>query len=339
MSRLLTPIDLFRLRRKARSLVVLDGDASLLRRHRVVLTALRSIVENHSHYATTIVRSNTVSAILQARRRHTRPEHELMALVSYGAEQRYPSDYDLWFTLLESHVVESARSRIQRLYTTLDSTNADLGEIFRQSGFVPFSRQIVLRLDGPDWDQGTRIATMHPQTRHDVWSVHQLYGQITPRPVQLAEAKAARDWMLPLATPWESVKQRAWVQRHNDQVVASLRIQSGREAHVIRLFVHPNVRDEVPDMLRFGMSQIADTLPIWLVLRDYQSDLLWSAQDLGFQPFSEQSLLVRHNVAIIRRPALARVLESTHDQGTPIPTIVPAANKQARFYVPTKRHH
>ncbi len=339
MSRLLTPIDVFRLRRKARSLVMLDGDASLLRRHRLVFTAIRSILENHSTYATTIVRSNAVSAVLQSHRRHSRPEHVLMALAAYGPEQRYPSDHDLWFTLLESHVVESARNRIQRLYTTLDNAHADLAEIFRQSGFAPFSRQILLRLDGPDWDQGTRIAAMAAQTRHDVWGIHQLYGHTTPRPVQLAEAKAARDWMLPLVTPWEPVKQRAWVQRHNEQVVASLRIQSGRAAHVMRLLVQPNMRDEVPDMLRFGMSQIADTLPIWLVLRDYQEDLMWFAQDLGFQPFSEQSLLVRHNVAFIRRPALARVLEPTHEQGSPIPTIVPAAHKQARFYAPTKRHH
>lgn len=339
MSRLLTPIDVFRLRRKARTLVMLDGDVSLLRRHRVVLLAIRSILENHSAYSTTVVRNHAVSAILQSRLRHSRPEYELMALASYGPDQRYPSDHDLWFTLLESHVVDSARNRIQRLYATLDNTHADLAEIFRQSGFAPFSRQILLRLDGPDWDQGTRIASMSPQTRHDVWGIHQLYGHITPRPVQLAEAKAARDWMLPLATPWDSVKQRAWVQRHNDQVVASLRIQSGREAHVMRLLVQPSMRDEVADMLRFGMSQIADTLPIWLVLRDYQEDLLWSAQDLGFQPFSEQSLLVRHNVAFIRRPALARVLEPTHEQGSPIPTIIPAANKQARFYVPTRQHH
>jgi hypothetical protein len=339
MSRLLTPIDLFGLRRKARSLVVLDGDISLLRRHRVVLLAVRSILENHSTHSTTVVGNGPISAILQARLRHLRPERELMALASYGPDQRYPSDHDMWFNLLESHVVQSARDRIQRLYATLDNQHADLTEIFRQSGYAPFSRQLLLRLDGPDWDQGTRIAIMQPQTRHDVWGIHQLYGQTTPRPVQLAEAKTARDWMLPLATPWERTKQRAWVQRHTDQIVASLRIQSGREAHVMHLLVQPSARDEVPDMLRFGMSQIADTLPIWLVLRDYQEDLIWSAQDLGFQPFSEQSLLVRHNVAFIRRPAFARVLEPNHEQGSPIPTIVPAANKQARFYATHKRHH
>ena len=339
MSRLLTPIDLFGLRRKARSLVVLNGDVTLLQRHRTLLLAMRSILENHSTHTTTIVRNGSISAILQAQLRNQRPERELIAFASYGAEQRYPSDHDMWFELLESHVVQSARERIQRLYATLDNHHADLAEIFRQSGYAPFSRQVLLRLDGPDWDQGTRLATMQPQTRHDVWGIHQLYGQITPRPVQLAEAKAARDWMLPLATPWDTVKQKAWVQRHNDQVISSLRIRSSRESHIIHLLVQPDARNEVTDMLRFGISQIADTLPIWLVLRDYQEELLWSAQDLGFQPFSEQSLLVRHNVAFIRRPAFARVLEPNTDQGSPIPTIVPAANKQARFYAPPKRHH
>jgi hypothetical protein len=337
MSRLLTPTDLFTLRRKPRALALLHDEALSVQRHGPLLFSLRSLLTNSGRYTTFIHRENRIQAMLQAVRRESRPEQTVVALASYGDEHQLPTDHDMWFRLLEAHVAHSARHQIQRLYATQSDATADLSEIFRQSGYTPYVRQIVLRLDGPDWDQGTRIASMHPQGRHDVWGVHQLYGQITPRPVQLAEARAARDWMIPLQAPWLGVKQRAWVHSHHTQVVAALRVSSGRDAHMMQLLIDPHAREQATDVLRFGISQIADTLPIWLVLRDYQEELMWAAQDLGFQPIDEQLRWVRHNVSFIRRSAIARVLEA-HDAGTPVPTIVPAS-EQARLYARTKRNN
>jgi hypothetical protein len=144
--------------------------------------------------------------------------------------------------------------------------------------------------------------------------------------------------MLPLQTPWDGVKRRAWVLHNAAHISAALRVRSGREAHLMHLLIDPNARELATDMLRFGISQIADTLPIWLVLRDYQEELLWSAQDLGFQPIDEQSLWVRHNVSFMRRSAFARVLEPTRESGSPVPSIVPAS-EQARLYARTKRNN
>lgn len=337
MSRLLTPTDLFTLRHKPRGLALLHDEALLVQRHRPLLFGMRSLLTNSGRYTSFVHHENNVMALLQAVRRESRPEQTVVALASYGATHQLPTDHDMWFRVLESHVAHSARHQIQRLYATQSDGTADLGEVFRQSGYTPYVRQVVLRLDGPDWDQGTRIAAMQPQGRHDVWGVHQLYGQITPRPVQLAEARAARDWMIPFQTPWLGVKRRAWVSYHHDQMVASLRVSSGADAHLMQLLITPTARDAATDVLRFGISQIADTLPIWLVLRDYQDELMWAAQDLGFQPIDEQVRWVRHNVSFIRRPAIARVLESS-DAGAPMPTIVPAS-EQARLYARTKRNH
>lgn len=335
MSRLLMPTDLLTIRRKPRALALLHDEAMLVQRHRPWLFAVRSLITNSGRYTSFVHSENTLSAILQAVRRESRPEHTVVALASYGAPHLLPTDHDMWFRLLEAHVAHSARHQIQRLYATQSGATLDLSEIFRQSGYVPYVRQIALRLDGPDWDQGTRLAMMHPQGRHDVWGVHQLYGQTTPRPVQLVEARAARDWMVPWQAPWQAVKQRAWVRYHHTQIVASLHVRSGHDAHVMQLMIDPNAREQATDVLRFGISQIADTLPIWLVLRDYQEELMWSAQDLGFQPIDEQVRWVRQNVSFIRRSAIARVLEPK-ETGTPVPTIVPA-NEQARLYARTKR--
>ncbi|MFM7679924.1 MAG: hypothetical protein ACKO83_13850 [Roseiflexaceae bacterium] len=337
MSRLLTPTDLVTLRRKPRALALLHDEALLVQRHRPLLFSVRSLLTNSGRYTTFVHHEQGVTAVLQAVRRESRPEQTVVALASYGALHQLPTDHDLWFRLLEAHVTHSARHQIQRLYATQSDGTDDLGEIFRQGGFTPYVRQVVLRLDGPDWDQGTRIAPMQVQSRHDVWGVHQLYGHITPRPIQLAEARAARDWMLPLQAPWLGVKRRAWVAYDHAHVVASLRVSSGNDAHLMQLLINPAARDQATEVLRFGISQIADTLPIWLVVRDYQEELLWAAQDLGFQPMAEQVRWVRHNVSFIRRPVMTRVLEP-NDTGTPVPTIVPAS-EQARLYARTKRNH
>ncbi len=337
-SRLLTATDLLTLRRQPRTMALMRSESSLVNHYRPLWFGMRSLITNSGRYTTSLLSEHGVQGMLQAVGRDTHPERTLVAFASYGEAHHSPSDHDLWFRLLEDHVVHSIRHSIQRLYATIPSQSSDTFEIFRQSGYSNFSRELVLRLDGPDWNQGTRLAEMLPQSRHDVWGVHQLYGQVTPRPVQHADAKSARDWMLPLYQPWQQVRHRAWVIRQHDGIAAALHIQSGRDAHELRIMVHPALRDDVTDMLRFGISQIADTLPIWLVLREYQEDLLWSAQDLGFQIVDEQVLLIRHNVAHVRRPAFARVLESSREQGTPIPTIAPAS-EQARLYARTKRHH
>jgi hypothetical protein len=338
MYRILTPPDLLTLRHKPRALALLNPDAMLLSAHRPLLYGLRALLSNHGRHSSSFIRDGAVSAVLHAHAPVSRPERELVALGSYGPLMRYPSDHDLWFRLLEAHVIDSGNHQVQRLYATLSFESNDLSEIFRQSGYSCYARQAVFRLEGPDWNQGTRFAALQPQTRHDVWGVHQLYGSVTPKPVQHAEARTARDWALPIATPWDEYKLRAWVLRHEDRVVASIRIKSSRSAHVVTLLVHPDVRADVADMLRYGMSQIADSLPIWLILREYQEELQWPAQDLGFQPFREHHLLVRHTVAFTRRPVLARVLDPARDQGTPIPSIIPAS-EQARHHVKPERHH
>ncbi|MFM2033007.1 MAG: hypothetical protein RLZZ297_1772 [Chloroflexota bacterium] len=342
MPRLLTPPDLLTLRHKPRALVLLHPDAGLLAAPRPFVYGLRALLSNHGHDSSLYQRDGAVSAVLHATAPSNRPVRELLAFASYGPALRYPSDHDIWYRLLEAHVIASANQQVQRVYATLNAGD-DLDEIFRQSGYGCYAKQTLFRLDGPDWNQGTRVAAMQPQTRADVWGVHQLYGAVTPKPVQHAEARTARDWALPLPTPWDAVKHRAWVLHEAERVVATVRIKSSRTAHVITVMADPDFRADFADMLRHGISQIADTLPIWLSLREYQDELRWPAQDLGFHPYCEQHALVRHMTAFARSTNFARVLEPRRERGTPVPSITPIAAPppptQARHHGTTERHH
>ena len=115
MNRVLTPPDVLTLRHKPRALALLHPDAMLLTAHRPFLYGIRSLLSTHGRYSSSFIRDGAVSAVLHAQAPVTRPERALVALASYGPEMRYPSDHDIWFRLLEAHVIDSGNQQVQRL--------------------------------------------------------------------------------------------------------------------------------------------------------------------------------------------------------------------------------
>lgn len=338
MIRPVTPGDLWTLRRKPRSQVWLYNEAMLARPHRQLPFALRCLLEGGREGATFLYRERGMRAVAQAVGRSGRPEQDIVMLSAYGGGHGHPTDPDVWFRLIEALCAHAGQRRVQRLYAALSQRHEELREIFRQLGFAGYTQQIVLRLEGPDWDQGVTVAPMRPQARRHDWSIHRLYGMITPHLVQQAEARVARDWQLPITEGWRRAPRRGWVLGADDNLNAALRLTSGPAAHVFTLLIHPDTRDIVTDVLRFGLGQIADTLPVYLLLREYQSELLAPASDLGFQPIGEQALLFKQTTVAVRRSSLLPALEPRPEPRGPIPTIS-SLGEDARYYDrPTPYH-
>src|SRR5262245_5877083 len=339
MIRAVTPGDLWTLRRKPRSVVWLYNEAMLAHPHRLFGFALRCLLEGSGRDgATLIYRERGMRAAIQAVGRAGRPEQDIVMMSAYGGGPGHPTDPDVWFRLMERLCVDAGHHRVQRLYAALSQCHEELREVFRQLGFGGYAQQMVLRLEGPDWDQGITLAPMRPQARRDDWGIHRLYGTITPHLVQQAEARVARDWRLPLTQGWRRPRRRAWVLGPDSNLNAYLHLTSGPAAHVLTLLLHPDVRDIVTDVLRFGLGQISDTLPVYLLLREYQSELLMPASDLGFQPIGEQVLLFKQTTVAVRRPSLIQVLEPAGEPRAPIPTIS-SISEDARNYDRATRHH
>lgn len=335
----ITPGDLWTLRHKPRSLVMLYSEPLLVRPHQVFWFAMRSLIEGGRESLTLRYRERGLRAIIQSVGRNGRPEQDVVALASYGAPTRgTPTDPDIWFRLLEQVCVAGGHAGVQRIYAALSQRHEELRELFRQLGFGCYAQQMVLRLDGPDWDQGTTIAPMRPQVRRDVWAIQKLYGAVTPHPVQHAEVRSALDWQLPLAQSIRHPARRAWVLGAADHLTAYLQLQSGPSGHLLTLLIHPELRDQTTDVLRFGLGQISGTLPIYLLLRSYQQELLLPASDLGFQPIGEQALLVKQTTVPARRFALVPALESGTEPRASVPTITPLS-EDTSHYVGTTRHH
>ncbi len=330
--------DLWTLRRKPRSQVMLYSEVMLARPHRMLSFALRCILEGSSYDgATMMFRERGVRAALQSLGRSGRPEHDIVMLTAYGGGRGAPSDPDIWYRLLERLCIQAGRAQVQRLYAALSQRHDELREVFRQLGFTNYTAQMVMRLEGPDWDQGTTLAPMRPQSQRSLFAIHKLYGAITPRHVQHAEARDSRTWKVPRTHPLRP-RARGWVLGSDDNLSAYLHVTSGPIAHVLTLLIHPESRDITTDVLRFGLGQLNDDLPVYLLLRDYQRELMLPASDLGFQPIGEQALFVKHTTVVARRPILVRSLEPILESRTPISTIS-SFREDAREYVRSTRHH
>lgn len=324
MIRPVTLGDFWTLRRKPRSLVILYNEAMLAQPHRPFWFGLRCMLEgNGRDGATFVYRERGMRAAVQSIGRNGRAEQDIVLLATYGSGRGHPTDPDVWFRLLEALCSHAGRHRVQRIYAALSQRHDELREIFRQLGFNNYTQQTVLRLEGPDWDQGTTLAPMRSEARRDIWAIHKLYGATTPHPVQQAEARQARAWLLPLTQGWHRPRRRAWVLGPDDDLIAYLHLTSGPSAHILTLFIQPDARDITTDILRFGLAQIPDALSVYLLLRDYQRELLLPAQDLGFQPIGEQALLFKQTTVAVRHPFLMPAFESGAEPGARIPTITP----------------
>ena len=324
MIRSVVPGDLWSLRRKPRHQVVLFTEELLAQVHRPAWFALRCMLRgNGRERSMAVYQERGVGAVLQAQGRRSRPEQDIIYLATTGPQTAWrASDYELWYRLLERICVTAGQHQVQRLYAAPPRLQADLREIFRQIGFQAFAHTTILQLSGPDWNQGTTLAAMRVQSRRDHWAIHKLYGATTPHLVQHAEVRNARHWALPLTQRWLSGAHRAaWVLGPADDLVAYLRLTSGSAGHVFSLLIRSAARDAAVEVLRFGLAQLSDTRPVYLFLREYQGELLASAQDLGFQSIGEQALLVKHMVVPARRSLLVPAREPSLELRAPAPRI------------------
>lgn len=323
MIRSVAPGDLWSLRRKPRNQVMLYTEGMLAQAHRPVWFALRCLLQGNGRDCFMAVSQERGStAIVQAAGRSGRPEQDVVYLSTVGSQAaRLPSDYDLWFRLLERLCINAGHHHVQRLYAAAPSQHNEVREIFRQLGFQAYAHTTLLHLSGPDWDQRTTLAAMRVQSRRDHWAIHKLYGAVTPHLVQHAEVRNARHWSLPMRQRLGGQRRTAWVLGPDDDFVAYLRLTSGISGHVFTMLVRPDARDQAVDVLRFGLAQLSDTRPVYLVLREYQEELLAPSQDLGFQPIGEQALLVKSMVVAVRRPLLVPSFEPALESQATAPRI------------------
>lgn len=199
-----------------------------------------------------------------------------------GAWAPDPSGTDgLWAELLAALGVAAGRQGTMRLLARLPVE--ERVELFRQVGFAPFAEEILLLWDGAAQTPANPLDELRPLQPGDLWAVQRLHVALTPPIVQQAEGGY---------TSAPQPGEEAWTWQEGADIRAYLRRQRGPRGTRLGLLLDPAARQQAQAVLAHGLAGAQP--PVYLVLRSYQGELLEVARRLGFRPYAEQVLLVKH---------------------------------------------
>ena len=194
---------------------------------------------------------------------------------------------DVWLSLLDQAVAEVGQFGVHSLVAEADETGPEL-PVLRRAGFAVYARQdIWARTQDDDAVEEKSTYRLRPRLENDDWDIQLLYANTVPRLVQLVE-------------PVPSMEAGGmWVQRDDkNELTAFVQIHEGSVATWMRFYVHPSAESEAQEILRSALLVRAAqrTQPVYLCLRRYEGWLPSVLQQMGFQKWSSQALLVKHTV-------------------------------------------
>lgn len=212
-------------------------------------------------------------------------------------------DYNVTVAMLEHAVVAAGQCGARRILTRLD-VESSLMPAMRSVGFSSYGREQVFLLESASGASGK--VGIRAQAKSDVWSVHQLYIQTTPRDVQNAEALTSHAWDVDI----EGRSQRGWFVVSDSGVGAYVRVRTSRHYHVLDVLVAPEMRTGLKSVLAGVQVVLAQETPrpTYLLLRGYQLDLLNVIAEQVQGLVSEQHLMVKYTTATT--PGSIRLAES-----------------------------
>lgn len=206
---------------------------------------------------------------------------------------------------LVRHAVKTAGlNGVKRLYARLEP-ECPLQPPMRQVGFTPYGRERVMASGSAPVVPAARGVRVQEQT--DVWAIHQLYLQSTPRDVQYAEALTSHSWDVDAVLRSRGYGCRGWLVADGHLAVAYARAITRRDAHVVDVMVLPNHRDVFPALLSSVFRELAapPSRRVYVVVRHYQSELVSVLEDLGFVTLVEQDVHIRYTTASVRSSVMA----------------------------------
>ncbi len=231
---------------------------------------------------------------------------------------------ELWTALLEYGIAASGSAGAKRLFAAAVEESVACRSL-RTAGFEPYTRQTMLRASGVSSPAGAP-AGMRRQEASDVWSIHQLYHHVTPRPVQFAEAWTSAAWELPRQSPFALLAPdhrpvHQLVLETIDGIGGYCRVTGHHHRARLELLVDPSVRDEVGSFVAAAAEEAGvEGSDLEIVIPQYSSDLIWPLETIGFVTVAERVALVRHTTApavVHERFAVAPVEGERVPKGVP----------------------
>lgn len=202
----------------------------------------------------------------------------------------------VWRELAIQSIRAAGAARAKRIHAMLEDDSAVI-PVLQSVGFSEYAHDTLLVAENITDQSPAGIARR--QEPSDVWAIHQLYHQVTPRPVQYAEALTSNFWSS--ISPGQPTS-RGYVVEDGLEIIAHCRVTRGCDGPVLHLMVHPEadglliplVRDVVQDVGQHGKATIGVIIP------DYLQEYIDPLESIGFAQRGRQSRLVKYTVVARR---------------------------------------
>lgn len=196
--------------------------------------------------------------------------------------------------LLE-HAISQAGSCGARRIMARSEIDSPLTGALRATGFSAFAHEYIYAVPVAPVGQADRMVRM--QAKSDVWSIHQLYLQTTPRDVQNAEAYTSHEWDLDL----EGRSRRGWLIADDSGVVAYVRVKTQRKYHRLDALFVPDKHHVLETLLDsvFASLRLESPRPVFVAVRGYQQEMTSVLAEAGFKPGYDQLMMVRYTTVSI----------------------------------------
>lgn len=196
--------------------------------------------------------------------------------------------------LIEHAISEAGWCGARRIMARSES-GSELTTLLRNVGFSAFGHEIVfVATESPGGEPNREVRT---QLSSDVWSIHQLYLQTTPRDVQNAEALTSHEWDVEL----EGRSVRGWFMTTAGTTTAFLRVRTSRRYHRLDAMFVPGSGSQMGTLFDhvFAILQNESPRPIYVGMRGYQQELESVLVRAELLAEVDQMMMVRYTTASV----------------------------------------
>lgn len=212
---------------------------------------------------------------------------------------------ELWAALMEYTVRRAGEAGARRLRATAEEGGVALASL-RSAGFEPYLRYTVVNGTRPEQPVELPLG-MRQQHPSDVWSVHQLYHHVTPKPVQFAEALTSSAWEPPRRS-FSALMQRrpsdvaGFVLATDHGIEGYCRVDVRGRGALVQLLINPGCFEQAVTFVLAATHEagLGRSAPIRVVIPAYLGELVARFENTGFGVEAERAALVRHTTAPAR---------------------------------------
>lgn len=220
---------------------------------------------------------------------------------------------ELWTALIEFTVQQAGLCGVKRIFASAQSGSPAF-ESLRNNGFGAYENRFVLTWEVSTFPDASMMPGLRKQADSDVWSIHQLYHQITPRAVQFAEALTSTEWEADDHTWWQRFmtgsQQASFVLDGNEGVVGYCRIERRHGRAMARFVIAPPFADKVAHFLRESarLCGVHQHDVFQILVPGYAMEHIAALERCGFHVTWQREGMVKHTTApVVVRPRLMPV--------------------------------